>query len=102
MQPRFGHVAYTATWVWLEEGKKGHIVSTSLRWEQRGFSGSVLGCLVTGKGEKERWSVAGIEMGYVGSKWESGSWTGIQPMKASCIGAAGMTSGFGPSYQECL
>ena len=32
----------------------------------------------------------------------SGSWTGIQPMKASCIGAAGMTSGFGPSYQECL
>ena len=23
-------------------------------------------------------------------------------MKASCIGAAGMTSGFGPSYQECL
>ena len=23
-------------------------------------------------------------------------------MKASCIGAAGMTSGFGPSDQECL
>ena len=22
-------------------------------------------------------------------------------MRASCIGAAGMTSGFGPSYQEC-
>ena len=29
-------------------------------------------------------------------------WTGSKPMKASCIGAAGMTSGFGPSDQECL
>lgn len=28
--------------------------------------------------------------------------TGNKPMKASCIGAASMTSGFGPSYQECL
>ena len=28
--------------------------------------------------------------------------TGSKPMKASCIGAASMTSGFGPSYQECL
>lgn len=28
--------------------------------------------------------------------------TGGKAMKASCIGAAGMTSGFGPSYQECL
>ena len=36
----------------------------------------------------------------MGSDEANGSWTAIQPMKASCIGAAGMTSASDPATRN--
>lgn len=77
---------------------------------KEGFRVSMLACFVKGGGGGGggRRGGGGVILLGAGIKFGGGGddkmvfGTGRKAMKASCIGAAGMTSGFGPSYQECL
>ena len=60
----------------------------------------VWGCLDE-EGWLEVWSMCKKGAGMLmGSDEANGSWTGIQPMKGSCIGAAGMTSASDPATRN--